>query len=422
MLIIGRMGGKMEVSVMKKIKLMCAGMALVVAMSAPQVASAKMLPAPIEGSSTTTSASTGTTATDSTTTTQTGSATVEATLAGEVRNISLDEAMKLALENSADVLAAKNDLDDAKIDKEQAVRKAKDMSKYLSGSNYNMQLLEYSSDVYAQSLVIYENAYALQESAAKLQVINLYYSILCNEKAEEVAQYSYDNAKTQLKNVEARYNQGMATKLEKLQAEMSVNTAKTQLDAAKNTTVQTKRNFSVLLGADIETNWHPTSKLTMEPLLIADAAAKADEMVENAPSVKIADATLEIARLQFVQNSAGKKGTYAYQLAELAYDTAKIDHDNTVKTTKVSAKSMLENLSLAYSQCKIYDESQVLVDEVYRLSKLQYDNGLNTQSDVDSAAASVVSNESSKLSAMLQYNVLKTAIEQNIITTSSSSN
>lgn len=396
---------------MKKIKLLCACTALTVALCAPQAAYAKMLPNPV----TTDGTSVSTTVAGSTA--QAGSATVDATLAGETRNITLNEAMELALANSADVLSAKNDLNDAKIDKEQAVRKVHNYSSYLSNSNINMQNLNYAADVYKQSLVIYENAYALQQSAAKMQVINLYYSILCNEKSEEVAQYSYDNAKTQLKNVEARYKQGMATKLEKLQAEMSVNTAKTQLDAAKNTTVQTKRNFSVLLGADIETDWHPTSKLTMEPLLIEDAAAKADEMLANAPSVKIADATLEIARLQFVQNSAGKKGTYDYKLAELAYDTAKIDHDNTVKTTLVSAKSMLENLSLAYSQCKIYDESQVLVDEVYRLSKLQYDNGLNTQSDVDSAAASVVSNEASRLSAMLQYNVLKTAIEQNIITT-----
>lgn len=392
---------------MKKIKLACAGMALIVALSAPQAAFAKMLPAPIDGDTTTA----GTSAAVE----PAGSATIEATLTGEVKNISLNEAMELALANSSDVLEAKNNLEDAKINKERALRQVKSMSKYLSDSNVNMQALEYAADLYKQQLIIYENAYELQQSAAKLQAIQKYYTVLCDGKSETAAMYAYTKAQNQQKSVNARFEQGMATKLEKLQAETQVNAAKAALDAARTVTVQDKRALSILLGQDAETNWTPTTQLTYEPLLIADVDAKVQEMVDNAPSVKIANATFEIAEIQYVYNKAGKGGTYDGKLADIAYDTAKIQHDNTLRQTYANAKGMLENLSLARSQYEIYEESQQLLEEVYRLTQLQYDNGLNTQNDVQSAAADIVSNDSKRLTALLQYNVAKTAIEQGII-------
>lgn len=404
---------------MKKIKLACASMALVVALCAPQAAYAKMLPTPVAGDSTSTGTTVG--ANGEADSTATGSATVEATLSGETKNITLNEAMDLALANSADVLSAKNDLENAKLNKESALRKVKDYSKFLSDSNINMQNLNYAADLYKQQLIIYENAYELQCSAAKLQAIQGYYKVLCDGKSETAALYSYTKAENQLKVVESRYKQGMATKLEKLQAETQLNTAKVALDAARTTTVQDKRSFNILIGQDIETNWSPTSQLAYEPMLIEDVDAKVEEMVEAAPSLKIAEATLEIARLQYVNNSAGKGNTDVAKMAALEYDTAKIDYNNTMSTTRAGAKSMLENLSLAHSQYKIYEESQNLLEEVYRLAQLQYDNGLNTQNDVQAAATDIMSNDSARLSALLQYNVAKTAIEQNIISTGSSS-
>lgn len=397
---------------MKKIKLLCACTALVVALCAPQAAYAKMLPNPVVADGTLASTTVG-----DADAAQAGSATVEATLTGETKNITLDEAMEMALANSASVLSAKNDLEDAKINKERALRQVRNYSKLLADSNINMQNLNYAADLYKQQLIIYENAYKLQQSAAKLQTIQGYYKVLCDGKAENAAMYSYTKAENQLKVVNSRYNQGMATKLEKLQAETQLNTAQVALDAARTTTVQDKRSFNILIGQDLETNWSPTSQLTYDPMLIDDVDAKVEEMVSAAPSLKIAEATLEIARIQYINNSAGKGNTYDGKLAALEYDTAKITYNNTVSETRAAAKSMLENLSLAHSQYEIYEKSQSLLEEVYRLAQLQYDNGLNTQNDVQAAATDIMGNDSARLSALLQYNVAKTAIEQNIIST-----
>ena len=82
-----------------------------------------------------------------------------------------------------------------------------------------------------------------------------------------------------------------------------------------------------------------------------------------------------------------------------------------------SAKSMLENLSLAREQYEVYNETQALLEEVYRLAVLQYENGLNTQNDIQAAAADLASNDSQRLNALLQYNIAKTAIEQGLVST-----
>lgn len=78
---------------------------------------------------------------------------------------------------------------------------------------------------------------------------------------------------------------------------------------------------------------------------------------------------------------------------------------------------MLENLSLAREQYEVYNETQALLEEVYRLAVLQYENGLNTQNDIQAAAADLASNDSQRLNALLQYNIAKTAIEQGLVST-----
>lgn len=404
-----------------KLKTACIGMALIVGLSCPQAAFAKMLSELPEDE-----------AAASEPAEPTGSAEVPATLTGEVKQISLDEAMEQALANSSDVLEAKNSLDDAKVNEERAREQAKSLRKMLgnpddSQLNYSTvqlgtsmispyQAIVLAPKLYLQQLNIYTNAYELQQSAAKLKVIQNYYTVLCDGKAEVAALYSYTKAQNQLQAVESRYNQGMATKVEKLQAETQVNAARAALDAARATTVQDKRTMSILIGQDAETNWSPSTQLSYSPLLIEDVDAKVEEMVAAAPSVKIAEATFAIAELQHDFNMAGQTSyTYDGQIAEIAYDTAKIQYDNTVRQTYASAKAMLEKLSLARSQYEIYEESQALLEEVYRLTQLQYENGLNTQNDVQAAAAEIVENDAQRLSALLQYNVAKTAIEQGII-------
>lgn len=411
---------------MKKIKMqiISLGLALIIGFSAPQPAFAKLLPNPMPGAEEQTTASEPEQ--------PAGSAEIAATLSGEVKQISLDEAMELALTNSKDVLEAKNSLDDAQIDYDRAHEQSRNLRKMLGNPEDRQlnvkpinlgsvtvspyQAIVLAPQLYKEQVNIYTNAYELQQSAAKLKVIQNYYTVLCDGRAENAAMYAYTKAQNQLKSVSSRFEQGMATKVEKLQAETQVNAARASLDAARATTVQDKRSLSILIGQDVETNWSPTTQLSYSPLLIEDVDAKVKEMVEAAPSVKIAAATFAIAGLQHdYEMSYNSDYTYDGKIAEIAYDTAKIQYENTVRQTTANAKSMLEKLSLAHSQYQIYEESQKLLEEVYRLTQLQYDNGLNTQNDVQAAAAEIVSNEAKRLSALLQYNIARTAIEQGII-------
>jgi outer membrane protein TolC len=369
--------------------------------------------------------STSSAAADSTASTANqGSTTVTATLTGEKKSISLNEAMELALANSSDVLEAANNMADAKVDWDKAADQAKSYYKLLGRPDYSRLNQDYyalivlTPALMEKTYDIYVYTDELQQSAAKLKAIQGYYTVVCNGKSEVASLYSYQKAQNQYSTVKARYNQGMATKLELLSAQAQVNGAKVALDAARATTVQSKRSLSILMGLDPETNWSPTTQLTYDPLKIADADAKAKEMMEASPAVGIAKAQFEIATLQH-DYEAGFNASFTYdgQIAEISYDTAKVQYQNAQNTAYTNAKAMLENLSLAKSQYDVYQESQTLLEEVYRLSVLQYENGLNTQNDVQSAAADIVSNDASRLQALLNYNVLKTTIEQGIVST-----
>jgi hypothetical protein len=405
---------------MKKMKFgaMLMSLMLVCLFSASQPAYAKLVSSLPEDS-------TSSAAADSTASTANqGSTTVTATLTGEKKSISLNEAMELALANSSDVLEAANNMADAKVDWDKAADQAKSYYKALGKPDYSRLNQDYyalivlTPALMEKTYDIYVYTDELQQSAAKLKAIQGYYTVVCNGKSEVASLYSYQKAQNQYSTVKARYNQGMATKLELLSAQAQVNGAKVALDAARATTVQSKRSLSILMGLDPETNWSPTTQLTYDPLKIADADAKAKEMMEASPAVGIAKAQFEIATLQHdYEASFNASFTYDGQIAEISYDTAQIQYQNAQNTAYTNAKAMLENLSLAKSQYDVYQESQTLLEEVYRLSVLQYENGLNTQNDVQSAAADIVSNDASRLQALLNYNVLKTTIEQGIVST-----
>ena len=380
-----------------------------------------------------------------------GSPKVEAQLTGEARSISLDEAMELAMTNNATVLKARNDLASAEVAAQKAAsqsRTAKQVAQITlptvtmptpvydadgnvvyvpttSGGGKAMAKNQtyYAATVYGpeatkKAVEIQTYALASQEAACSLQTIQAYYTVLCDGQAEQSALLALEKAQNQYNVVESRLNQGMATKLELLSAQAQVNGAKAALDAARAKTVQDKRSLNVIMGLDPETNWSPNSQLTYDPLLIKDVEEKVQEIVSGSPMVQLTEVVFELADITKKNDMLAKPSfTYDGKTAELTYQTAKIEYDNAKSVAYTSAKSMLENLSLAREQYEVYNETQALLEEVYRLAVLQYENGLNTQNDIQAAAADLASNDSQRLNALLQYNIAKTAIEQGLVST-----
>ena len=352
-----------------------------------------------------------------------GSPKVEAQLTGEARSISLDEAMELAMTNNATVLKARNDLASAEVAAQKAAsqsRTAKQVAQ-ITLPTVTMPTPVYDTDGnVATKKAVETQTYALasQEAACSLQTIQAYYTVLCDGQAEQSALLALEKAQNQYNVVESRLNQGMATKLELLSAQAQVNGAKAALDAARAKTVQDKRSLNVIMGLDPETNWSPNSQLTYDPLLIKDVEEKVQEIVSGSPMVQLTEVVFELADITKKNDMLAKPSfTYDGKTAELTYQTAKIEYDNAQSVAYTSAKSMLENLSLAREQYEVYNETQALLEEVYRLAVLQYENGLNTQNDIQAAAADLASNDSQRLNALLQYNIAKTAIEQGLVST-----
>lgn len=277
----------------------------------------------------------------------------------------------------------------------------------------------YGPEATKKAVEIQTYAVASQEAACSLQTIQAYYTVLCDGQAEQSALMALEKAQNQYNVVESRLNQGMATKLELLSAQAQVNGARTALEASRAKTVQDKRSLSVIMGLDPETNWSPTSQLTYEPLLIKDVNEKVQEMVATSPMVQLTKVVFELADITRDNTLVSMPSfTYDGKTAELTYQTAQIEYENAQSVAYTSAKAMLENLSLAREQYEVYNETQALLEEVYRLAVLQYENGLNTQNDIQAAAADLASNDSQRLSALLQYNIAKTAIEQGLVSTS----
>lgn len=345
-----------------------------------------------------------------------------AEVVAEIPKIILDDAIEQALANNSSVLEAQNDLAIAAVELERNESSVKSYNKLLGYPDLSQMnqdvysLLVLAPAMYDISYKLAEETLTLTESAVKLSVISSYYTVIADGKNELALLDAYYRAETQYNAVMSKYELGMTTKLETLSAEVELNSARSDLYAARNQTIQDKRAFNVLIGNDYDMNWSPAEQLTFEEVVFEDQVAAAAELVENSSAPKLSYYAYEMALEQYNYDSYYyHEGTYNEQITTMTYENALISYENTLNETEANALANIENLENVAEQYKIALASEDLLREIYRLSVLLYDNGFNTQADVLSAAADLSAMESARLNALTGYNVLKTSIEYGII-------
>jgi len=128
-------------------------------------------------------------------------------------------------------------------------------------SNYSLSLTQpiYAGGRLSTGLDIAQAGYDIaMETLSKAQfdliynVVDSYYGVLRAEKLYELAQESLDMAQSHLKQVNAMYSAGTATKADVLRVEVQVANTELSLTKAANSLALAKDAFNNVLGSDIE--------------------------------------------------------------------------------------------------------------------------------------------------------------------------
>lgn len=351
----------------------------------------------------------------------------EATEESKVLNLSMEDAVKLAIENDR----AMWKLDD-KIKEMQELRRsgssAKDMAEQLMEAPLEVSNAMGVTNNYLD-LLLSKNGYYIKVGDLKSEEIKKqrevlllgielgtkasYYGVLVKEKAIEINEARLSSANEQLRVVNLKFGNGSATKAEVLNGEMAVQKAKTDLDTAMDDLNIAKLNFlnqlNLPLDAEIvltdkEIKYVPTSNIDLDKAI---EKAKAER-----PEIQTAINDLEIQKIETHAYTAYYTSNLRQnKWAKEKLKDAELKVPQTYKDVELDVRSSYLDLVKNERNLVNMNKTVELAKEGARIKKLLYENGMATSLDVLDADTGLAEAEIGLYQIMALYNISKLSFD-----------
>lgn len=345
--------------------------------------------------------------------------------------LSLDDAVRIATENSREMWKIDDGIaqvKDARKDAKDAKKAAEDiMSMSLEQIAEMEEVYEIKIDVtsnYVEKLLAKNNYYITYADTQQAQLEknremllvgieietkSLYYNVLVAEQAIVINKLNLNKAEEQLRVVNLKFNNGSATKAEVLNAEMAVQKAKTELDSAVDDYSIAGLNLLNKLELPFDTEFILTdTNLTYVP----SEEINLDEAIENAkakrPEILVAENNLKLQEIETHAYTAYYTSNLRqHKSAKEKLKDAEINVGQSYKNVELDVRKSYLNLIKAERTLINMEKTLELAKEAARINKLLYDNGMATTLDVLEANAGLTQAEIGYYQLLAAYNINK---------------
>lgn len=329
----------------------------------------------------------------------------------QVKNLNLQEAIDLAIENNPDYQIAKLSVDKAQSDLDAAnsiIRAS--MYKTDNINSYQSALVKFYNPKAAEvNLIITQKSFEVAEKQLKLGVENGYYNVLKAQKNLEIKRENLKYMQEQLKIAQAAYKIGTKAKLDVSTVEAGVAAAQADVASAENTYNTAVMELDRTLGLDIDTPLKLTSAFSIEKIgktiNVQDSINKA---LEDNIDILTVKKNLELSQLKY---DITKKW---YPSGTNQHDSAKIDEQMAAAKTKkqelATTSLVKQNYMTLLSLEKVIDWNSKQVEQAQenaRIYMVKYEAGLATSLDAEKAAIDLKQAKENLAESIYQYNTLK---------------
>lgn len=345
--------------------------------------------------------------------------------------LSLEEAVRIATENSREmwkiddgIAQMKEARKDAKSAKDE-VERILDMSfqdieafekmyeiKIDVTSNYVEKLLS-KNDYYitfadTQQTQLEKNREMLL-AGIEIETSSLYYNVLLAEQSIVINKVNLNKADEQLRVVNLKFNNGSATKAEVLNAEMAVQKAKTDLDSAMDDYNIAKLNLLNKLELPFDTELVLTDTnliyVPSEEVSLIEAIEKAKE---ERPEILTAENNLKLQEIETHAYTAYYTSNLRqHKAAKEKLKDAELNVPQAYKDVELDVRKSYLNLIKSERALINMEKTLELAKEAARINQLLYDNGMATTLDVLEANTGLAQAEIGHYQLLAAYNINK---------------
>ena len=281
------------------------------------------------------------------------------------QTLSVDEAVRVALENKASITNAQKDIDIARLNRNSSAsllfpsinasnsfRETTYGSSFLSGGEsfsggvtLSQNLFNFGGKV--NTVRQSDNTYSIskiqkRETSARviLNVYTFYYQFLKDSELFEIAQEDLALSQKQLDLVKQQFDLGAVSRTDYLKALVRFGTAKSTLlnrELSKNNSLKNLRNSMGLIGKDIEVKLPKDVEIN---LIIPSFDEAYQIMLKNSPSLNILDRRVTSAKINVKQNWASSlpslNMSIGYNASSSEQLTKQYFEDNYIKSANLT--------------------------------------------------------------------------------------
>lgn len=343
-----------------------------------------------------------------------------------VIELSMEDAVKLAIENDREMWKINDAIKQAQ-EARRSGKDAKEIAEDMMAKGLDEPLLPeealYRND-YVSALLA-KNDYYIKTAELKtkemekkrnnflvgieIETKSLYYSVLLAEKSIEINKAKLNKASEQLRVVNLKFNNGSATKAEVLNAEMSIQQAKTDLDTSMDDLNIAKLDLlnkldlpfdSEIKLTDTELNYVPTAEIDLD--------ASIEKAKIERPEILKAENDLELQKIETHAYTAYYTSNLRqHKAAKEELKDAELNVPQAYKDVELDVRKSYLNLVKAERALINMDKTVELSKEAARINKLLYDNGMATSLDVLEADTNLAQAEIGRYNLLAAYNISK---------------
>lgn len=346
----------------------------------------------------------------------------------EPLNLSLDDAVRIATENSREMWKIDDGIAQVKEARKDA-KDAKDEAERIMAMSFSEIETEYGpmfdvSSNYVEKLLV-KNGYYITFSdnhqaqleknremliaGIEIETKSQYYSVLVSEQTIVINKLNLTKAEEQLRVVNLKFNNGSATKAEVLNAEMAVQKAKTELDSAVDDYSIAELNLLNKLELPFDTEFILTdTNLTYVPTEEIDLNEKIEKAKAERPEILTAENNLKLQQIETHAYTAYYTSNLRqHKSAKEKLKDAEINSEQVLKNVELDVRKTYLNLIKSERALINMEKTLELAKEAARINKLLYDNGMATTLDVLEANAGMYQAEIGHYQLLAAYNINK---------------
>lgn len=290
-------------------------------------------------------------------------------------------------------------------------------------------------------------------SKTVLSVQKAFYGVLLSKNVLEITQASFVNAKENLSNVKAMYEQGMVSEFDKLQAEVQVENIRPVVLQMENTLKSAKDGLKILLGVnqneDIDVSGefdYQSYDISNEEEIINEALTSNFDLKTLDLKKQVDEAFIQLDISQYwptiaafgnytyagssdkwkFQNYSsmtvglsfsinlwqGNRTKHAVEQSTISYKQTEQQFFQLKEFTIASVKNKLQELKRVQSIIEAQEQNVKVAERAYEIAKVRYREGAGSQLEIQNADQALKQARLNRIQSIHSYLITKYELEQ----------